>query len=152
MKLRRLTLNVVLPGAGTVIVSEPVVVESLNSPGQSAPSQGHVPAAWSTYLEFRLLSVCWFFLATVLACLAGVAAMLNKPVLTPTLCGAGWAFSGAAMALGLCALLDGQPAYVTFPMLLAGFIYASIFLFNLRFLARRAQTEELRRMIAADVV
>ncbi|HEX4146561.1 MAG TPA: hypothetical protein VHY91_23875 [Pirellulales bacterium] len=142
MNPQRLTLNVALPGPGTVTVTVPLVVTPLNLTGE-----------WWNNRQARLIAVgltVFFLILGALFCVSIVWGKSRR--LTLSLCGIGLATGGVSLLAGLAALAAGQPWYVCCPLLGVGFIGLTVFGFNLPTIARRSQADEFRRMTAADVV
>jgi hypothetical protein len=142
MKPRRLTLNVVLPGAGTVTVAQPLVVGPLELAG-AWWSERQVVLVW--------IGLTVFFL--VLAALIGASMVWGKSrTLTVSLWCIALAVSFVLLIAGLVALGTDQPPHVCFQLLLIGTIGIVVGLANLPNILRRSRADELRRMTAADVV
>ena len=141
MKPQRLTLNVVLPGQGTVTVAQPVTLSSIKSSGQwwSGPQSGLIGGFAGSALG-------------ILGGLIGIAAWKKSRRLTYGLCVTGVLFGFASLASGLIAIGVGQPFHVYYPLLLIGSIGLSAIGFNFRNLTRQIQADELRRMQAADAI
>ena len=141
MKVQRLTLNVVLPGTGKVIVSQPIV-SPLSSSSQwwSAHQSGMIGGGLGSLIG-------------ILGALIGLTTAWGKSrKLTNTMCGIGLAVCGILLVAGIVALCVQQPWHVYYPLLLVGFIGVTALGPNLRTIARRFEENELRRMNAADAV
>ena len=141
MKPQRLTLNVVLPGQGTVTVSQPVTLSSIKTSSQwwSGPQSGVFGGVAGSALG-------------MLGGLIGLAAWKKSRRLSFGLCLTGILFGCAALISGLIAVGVGQPFHVYYPLLLLGSISLFVIGFNYQNLTRQIQADELRRMQAADAV
>ena len=141
MAPQRLTLNVVLPGEGTVTVAQPVTLSSIKSSGQwwSGPQSGVIGGFAGSAMG-------------ILGGLIGLAAWKKSRRLTFGLCLTGILFGCAALISGLIAIGIGQPFHVYYPLLLIGAIGLFVIGFNFQNLTRQIRADELRRMQAADAV
>ncbi len=141
MTLHRLTLNVVLPGAGKVIVSQPLTLAPLDSAGQ-----------WWTEPQAGWIGGSLGAVVGILGGLIGLSmAWQQSRLLTFGLCGLALAICGISLIAGIIALGVGQPWHVCYPLLLLGVIGLTVLGFNLRTVVRRFREDELRRMNAVDV-
>jgi hypothetical protein len=139
MRPRELTLNVVLPGAGKVIVSQPLLV-SLNASHE-----------WWTEPQAGLLGGVLGTLMGILGALIGVLSSRgNWRSLTLGLYGLGLATSGVALIAGVAAVCFRQPWHVYYPLFLVGVIGGLVLGGNLWMLFQRFQADELRRITAVD--
>ncbi len=140
MKPRRLFLNIVLPGEGKVVVSQPLVVASVSSSGQWWTNQ---QSGWVGGI-----------IGTVFGILGGLiglsCALIKSRTFTLILCLMGIAISGISLVAGIVAISVGQPYHVYYPLLMLGLVGVFVLGFNVRNISRRFQDEELRRMQAVD--
>jgi hypothetical protein len=135
---RRLDLDVVLPGSGTVYIG----------PLRLVPLGG---VAWWSDRTAGVIGGGAGALAGILGALIGVLASRRKargPVLTAmkvlTACG------GALIAIGVVAAIRDQPYAVVFPLLLLGTVLAAVFGGGYRATRRGYEEAELRKMHAMD--
>ena len=141
MKPKRLTLNVVLPAGGKVVVAQPLVVAPLSVSGQ-----------WWTETQAGWLGGCLGVLFGVLGGLIGVASAWAKSrALTLSLCGIGLAIGGVSLIAGIAALSAGQPWHVYYGLLLTGVVVPAVLGSIYPKIRRQLQDDELRRMTAVDV-
>jgi hypothetical protein len=139
MQLEKLTLNVVLPGAGTVTVAQPVLFTIDRSHD------------WWTEQQAGLFGAIYGGLVGTLGAVIGCLAGWGKAKrLTLGLFAFGIAISAISLAAGLIALSLHQPWHVHYPMLLGGIIGVSVLGGNLWNLLRRYRADELRRIAAVD--
>jgi hypothetical protein len=175
MTLKRLTLNVVLPGKGTVVVSEPLVVEPLPAPTKEGATEkpadeakpaektkaagekksatlSAAAAAWWTEPQAGLIGgIGGSVLGTLGGLIGATAAWGKSRGLTLGLCFLGLVGGTALLIAGLVALAAAQPWHVCYPLLLCGGLAVVVLGANLRPILRRFQTDELRKMSAVDV-
>ena len=139
MRPEKLTLNVVLPGTGTVTVSQPsLIVVDTSTQWWTEPQAG---------LRGGLMGSLMGILGAVLG---GLAAWGKMRQLTLSLFVMGLIISGICLIVGLIALAIQQPWHVCYPLLLLGVIGLSVLGGNLWTLLRRYQADELRRMAAVN--
>ncbi|HEX4146562.1 MAG TPA: hypothetical protein VHY91_23880 [Pirellulales bacterium] len=148
MRLRRLTLSVILPAAGRVTVAQPLV-----APGGPVTPLGESPNGWWSKRDAGVIG------GVLSACMGTLGGLIGLSVawgrsrrLTISLWSIGLAIGGVAMVTGLLALLAGQPWYVCCPPLLIGTISFWAFGGNLPRILRRFQNDEFRRMTGLDAV
>jgi hypothetical protein len=139
MRPQRLTLDVVLPGAGKVTIVQPALA--------SGSASGH----WWTEQQAG-----WFggILGSLLGISGGViglsAAWSKLRPLTITLCLIDLAISGVSLLAGVVALCLGQPWHVYYPLLLLGIIGIGVIGPILWQQYYRFRADELRRITAVD--
>jgi hypothetical protein len=141
----RVTVNVVLPGAGTVWVA-PVHLQGFGPDGGSTK-------VWWGPRAGSLLGAALGVGAGVLGAIIGVAGgrARNRRLVFGAMY-AGLAVSAAIIAATLVALVSSQPRQVWLPLLIAGIVLSTM-LVSLRPALRRAYQEaELRRIHALDRV
>jgi hypothetical protein len=142
----RLVINVVLPGAGQVELTDLHYVASLDASGAS------VPGAWWSERAGGWIGAG---LGSVFGLAGGAIGLLvslgRARGLAMTLLGALLAIGGAGLAAGLVALCVGQPYAVFYPLLLCGAIALPLALVGRRVAQQRYQADELRRMRAMDL-
>ena len=112
MKPERLTLNVVLPAAGTVTVAQPLVVGPLDWAG-----------AWWSERQIVLVWIgltVFFLILAALICASRIWVQSRK--LTVTLWAIGLTVSFVLLIAGLVALGTDQPWHVCYQLLLIGTI------------------------------
>lgn len=144
---KRLEINLVLPGNGTVYL-RPM---SLSEAASSSPSK--TSAGWWSEGQAGLIGGIG---GSVIGCFGA---------LLGTLCGFGKARRfvltttkilsalGVLLALaGIVALVQKQPYAVYYPLLLGGFICAPVFGVNLRTVRKRYDDLEIRRMTSIDAM
>jgi hypothetical protein len=139
MRPRRLTLNVVLPGAGKVTVAQ-ATLSPVNSAGDwwTEPQAGLVGGALGT-------------LVGTLGGLIGLSRAWSKlRRLALPLYFIGLSVSSVCLIAGLAALGLAQPWHVCYPLLLAGIIGVGVLGFNLWQQFQRHRADELRRITAVD--
>ncbi len=140
MRPQKLTLRVVLPGAGTVTIAQPTL------------SNYDAPSAWWPERQSGMLGAVLGTLLGMLGGAIGVSTSYGKSRnLTLSLLIVGIATSAIALLLGAVAWSAGQPWHVYYALLLCGGIGTVVFGFNLRPTLKRFRDSELRRLAAADV-
>jgi hypothetical protein len=133
----RLVVNMVFAGPGTVFVGPLRIVQY---------RQG-----WWTEGTAALIGGIGGSLCGLLGATIGVMAGLGKARRFTLLLAAALAvFGGVSLAVGVVALLCGEPYGVYYPLLLGGTILAAVCGGNLPILRRRYQQIELRKMAAMD--
>jgi hypothetical protein len=139
MRPKQLTLNVVLPGAGKVTVSQTTLVD-LSSTG-----------AWWTEPQAGLWGGLLGSFVGILGGLVGWLSSRGKsPSLTKGLYSLGLTIGSVSLTAGLVAVCIGQPWHVTYPLLLCGIIAVFVFGANFRQFLQRRRNDELRRIAAVD--
>jgi hypothetical protein len=139
MKPRQLTLNVVLPGAGKVVVMEPQLIAANSS------------TEWWTELQAGWIGGGLGSALGVLGALIGVFSSRGKlRGFTLSLFGVGLAVGSALLLAGIVAVLGRQPWHVYYPLLLVGVIDVAVLGGNLWMLLGRYRNDELRRITAVD--
>jgi hypothetical protein len=135
----RLDLNLVLPGAGTVEIG-PLSVRAVGggSAWWSDRTAGGIGA--SAGVLIGLLGATLGVLASRGKARAAVLATMMALAIV----------GGAAIAVGVVALLARQPYAVVFPMLLLGTILVAVFGGGYRAVRRGYEAAELRKMRALD--
>lgn len=142
MQPRRLTLNLVLPGAGKVTVSNGLILAPISSSGE-----------WWTMQQAGLVGGLVGALCGVLGCMIGLLAAFGKlRNLTMATFGAGLILGAGSLVAGVIAVCLGQPYHVYYPLLLLGLINTIVLGFNLPAISRRFRDAEIRRMQAVDAV
>jgi hypothetical protein len=139
MRPEKLTLNVVLPGVGTVVVTEPTLVVVDTSNQWWSEEQAN--------LYGGIAGGCLGVLGTLIGCLAAWGKMRR---LTLVLFTFGLVVGGGALVAGLAAVACRQPWHVYYPLLLVGVIGVGVLGGNLWNLLRRYRADELRRIAAVD--
>ena len=139
MHPKNLTLNVVLPSTGTVVVSQPIFV-----PVDTA-------SEWWTNQQAGLyggvMGSCLGVLGAIVGCLAGLKKARS---ITLGLFVAGLSASGVCLLMGLIAVVFRQPWHVYYPLLLIGVIGVGVLGGNLWNLLHRYRNDELRHMAAVN--
>jgi hypothetical protein len=139
MRPEKLTLNVVLPGAGTVVISQPSLFAiDLSDQWWSEPQAGLYGAA---------LGSCLGILGAMIEIFASRQKMRS---LTLELFAVGLTISSICLVVGLAAVVVQQPWHVYYSLLLGGGIGVCVLGGNLWNLLRRYRADELRRMAAVD--
>jgi hypothetical protein len=139
MRPKRLTLNVVLPGAGKVTIAEAVLLTRASS------------GEWWTEQQAGMLGGgLGVFLGTLGALIGFLSSRTKARSLTMALFAIGLTFSAFLLLAGIVAACLSQPWHVCYPLLLAGVIGLGVLGPNLWILLKRFQADELRRMAAAD--
>ena len=139
LKPARLTINVVMPGRGTIIVS-PLTIQSNTSAASwwSSPQGGLVGAVGGTALG-------------ILGAAIGILASLKRSrTVVVSLIATGLACGGSLLVAGVVALCLRQPFFVAYPLLLLGGIATLVLGLNAPTILRRYREEELRKMAALD--
>src|SRR5262245_40032982 len=140
MRPQRLTLNVVLPGAGKVTVAQATLI-GVTSSGD-----------WWTERQAGLLGGALGISLGILGALIGLSGAWSKlrPLKLP-LYFVGLSLSSVCLIAGLVALGLSQPWHVCYPLLLAGIIGIGVLAINLWQQFHRLRADELRRITAVDV-
>ncbi len=143
----KLVINLVLTGAGTVEFGPLELVQF--APGEN-PTAGSTGAWWGD----RQAALAGAIAGSALGILGGLVGWLSaaghaKTFVLTTLKAIGLLGAGAVL-LGAAALAAGQPYAVYYPLLLGGLISAALGATLPRWLSRRYQDLELRRMRALD--
>lgn len=139
LRPEKLTLNVVLPGAGTVVVSQPILVAiDTSSQWWSEQQAGLLGAVGGCVLGG---------LGAAIGCLAswGKAKRLTLGLFVFAL-----VIGGISLVAGLIAVAVHQPYHVYYPLLLGGIICVLVFGGNFWNLQHRYRADELRRIAAVD--
>jgi len=139
MRPEKLTLNVVLPGAGTVIVAQPTLA-TIDISNQWWTEQ-------QAGLYGAIIGSLIGIMGAVIGCLAGLR---RAKQLTLGLFGLNIVLGVIAIIIGAIAVLCRQPWHVYYPLLLVGIIDVGVLGGNLWNLLRRYRGDELRQMAAAD--
>lgn len=139
MRPETLTLNVVLPGEGTVVVAQPALFAiDRSTQWWSEPQAG---------LYGAILGSCLGILGAMIGILSSRYQMRS---LTLVLFGIGLTISGICLLAGLFAVVMQQPWHVYYPISLGGAIGSGVLGGNLWNLLYRYRADELRRMAAVD--
>ena len=139
----RLEINVVLPGDGTVVVTD----LALESPIGSAAGTGGWWSVRRGNIIGAILGILTGLAGAALGVLAG-SGRAKRFVLTAPKIGIAW---GGALALGgLVAIAMSQPRHVWYPLVLVGAVTALVSFSILPAIRRRHQQSELHRMHALD--
>jgi len=139
MRPESLTLNVVLPGAGNVTVTQPTIaVLDTSSQWWSEPKSGLIGGIFGS-----LVGV----LGAAIGCLSG---MRKAKHLTLGLFAFTITMGAIALIAGLVAVTCRQPWHVYYPLLLGGIIDVAVLGGNLLPVLRRYQADELRRLQALN--
>jgi hypothetical protein len=139
MKPKKLSINVVLSGKGTVYLGPMTLSVLPEDPGWwNAQQAGLVGGVAGSLLGL---------LGAAIGVLTG--SCRAKPVVM-SLVTLGLAVGAVSLFGGVIALTAGQPYHVTYPLFLLGGISVLVLGFNLPGIIRRYRTEELRRMTALD--
>jgi hypothetical protein len=139
MRPQRLTLNVVLPGAGKVTVAQAML--------DPASSSGD----WWTEPQAGLLGGALGMLLGTVGALIGLSSAWSRlrPLALP-LYFVGLSISSVCLLAGFVALCLRQPWHVCYPLLLAGIIGVGVLGLNLWQQFHRLRADELRRITAVD--
>jgi hypothetical protein len=180
VKLHSLTLNVVLPGAGTVTVCGPVTVGPLahtrlvppmtadsppyNPPVAAPPTDAPMEMiplsvapinesnAWWTESQSGLIGGSFGAAVGTVGGLIGLStAWRRMRRLTVVLYGVALSVCGASLVAGLLAIGTHQPWHVYYTLLLIGFLGVTVFGVNYRAVFHRFRDDELRRISAIDI-
>jgi hypothetical protein len=139
MRPEKLTLNVVLPGSGTVVVAQPTFATI------------DISNQWWTEQQSGLYGGIFGSLLGIMGAIIGCLAGLRKAKqVTFALFGLSIAIGVIALIVGLIAVLCDQPWHVYYPLLLVGIIDVAVLGGNLWSLLRRYRADELRQIAAAD--
>jgi hypothetical protein len=142
MKPIRLSLNLILPGEGTVIVCRPQFSTSATSAN-----------AWWTNQQGGWIGGLAGCVLGILGGLIGLSTVLGKSrTITMGLCNFGLAIGLASLFGGVIAAFLQQPFHVFYPLMLIGTISVIAIAVNLRKITQRFQAEEFRRMQAIDAL
>lgn len=142
-----LTLNLVLPGRGTVQLGAFRLVEY----GPSADVSG-APGAWWGPRTAGLVGGITGSVIGGMGALIGILASKGKGRgLAMTFLKALMALGAVSLAFGALALLRSQPYEVFYPLLLEGALCLGLPLFLLPVIRRRYEELELRKMAARDL-
>lgn len=134
-----LTLNVVLPGAGTIVVARPTLFPIDTS-----------RQWWSASLAGRYGGVLGSCLGILGAAIGILSTMHTTRLLIFALFAVGLAGSGIFLVAGLVGVCMQQPWHVYYPLLLIGIIGVSVLGGNLWNVLHRYRGDELRRIAAVD--
>lgn len=139
MRPARITINVVMPGKGTIQLS-PLTLQSLDS-----------ASAWWTPPQGGLVGGIG---GSVLGILGGAIGFLASRrrgrTVVMSLIATGLACGACFLVAGVIALCLRQPFFVVYPLLLLGGITTVVLGFNAPTILRRYREEELRKMAALD--
>lgn len=151
MKPERITINVVMPGGGTVFLS-PLTIETLRDGADSDVRAGGTDSsAWWSPWQAGLVGGIAGSALGVLGAIVGVLAGLRRAqTLVVSLLVAGIGCGACCLLGGLVALCLSQPFFVTYPLLLLGGLATVVLGVNLPTILRRYREEELRKMAALD--
>jgi hypothetical protein len=139
MRPEKLTLNVVLPGAGTVIVSQPTV-SAIDTSSQW----------WSEQQSGLFGGILGSFIGILGATIGCLAGLRKSKHLTLSLFALALSIGVVCLVAGLIAVLCRQPWHVYYPLLLGGIIDVTVLGANLFPVLRRYRADELRQMTALD--
>ena len=139
MKPKELTLNVVLPGKGTVMVTRPTLADQK----LSYQWWGGPEAGWYGGIFGSLIGIFGGLIGTL--CALGKARTMTMVALYFAL-----GMGVLCLIAGVVAVVMGQPYHVYYPMLLFGLVMVFSLGFNLRGISRHFNEVEMRRMNAAD--
>jgi hypothetical protein len=133
----RLTINVVMPGQGTISIGQVTLAETS-------------PSWWSEPQGGLVGGVGGGVLGTLGAVIGVLASRRKARPVVISLIGVCLALGGLSLLVGIVALCLGQPFHVTYPLLLLGGITVLVLGGNAIALRRRFRDEDLRRMAALD--
>ena len=144
MKPRRLTLNIVLPGAGRVTITQPTLAP-LSANSWSASN------SWWTEQQAGLLGgVLGGGMGLLGAAIGTLTARKKSRNLILGLDSFGIVVSIVALIAGIVALFAGQLWHVYYPLLMVGVIGGAVLGTHLLKLLRQSRDDELRRITAVD--
>lgn len=142
MRPKKLTINVVMPGAGSITIS-PLTVHVFDGPGAGSgwwsPQEGGLVGG--------LAGTALGLLGATIGILAG---RCRAKLVVLSLFAMGLACGTISLIAGVAALVAKQPYHVTYPLLLVGLIALCVFGPLLPNVLKRYRAEELRRMAALD--
>jgi hypothetical protein len=139
MRPENLTLNVVLPGAGTVIVAQPTIT-SIDTSSQW----------WSEQQAGLLGGLMGCLLGTLGAVVGYLASRGKAKQVTFGLFVFALVLGGISLTAGLVAVALHQPWHVYYLLLLGGIIDVAVFGGNFWSLLQRHRADELRRITALN--
>lgn len=139
MKPKRISINVVLSGKGTVYLG-PMTLGAL-------PED---PGWWNAQQTGMFGGIAGGLLGLLGAAIGVLAGRCRAKPVVMTLITLGLVLGAVSLFGGVVALTAGQPYHVTYPLFLLGGIAVLVLGFNLPGILRRYRTEELRRMTALD--
>ena len=141
LELKRLTLNVVLPGKGIVTVTQPLSVAPITALGH-----------WWTDQQAGLYGGVGGGILGCIGALIGILASISKSrKLAVKLCYFGAFFGCFSLVAGIVAVCLGQPYHVFYPLLLIGTICTFVLGCNFRNISKQFSADEFRKMEAIDV-
>jgi hypothetical protein len=140
MRPDRLTINVVMPGEGTIVVG-PLTIQSLDA----------ATSAWWTDQQAGLVGGIAGSLLGLLGAAVGTLSQWRKArVLVVALIATGLSAGIVSLITGIVALCLRQPFFVCYPLLLIGVIATAVLGGLTPRILRRYREEEFRRMAALD--
>lgn len=139
MTPKKLSINVILSGKGTVYLG-PMTLAAL-------PEE---PGWWSSQQAGLLGGIAGSVLGLLGAAIGVLAGRCRAKPVVMTLITLGLVVGVFSLFGGVFALAARQPYHVTYPLLLLGGIAVLVLGFNLPGILRRYRTAELRRMTALD--
>jgi hypothetical protein len=139
MRPARLTVNVVLPGEGTVQIKS-LTIHS-QEPGWWSPRQGGFVGG----IGGGTLGLC----GAIIGILAARRKTQQHTILKIFFL-TGITLGGIILAIGMVAFALGQPYHVVYPLLLLGTISVFVLGMNLVSLLRKYREDEMRRISALD--
>jgi hypothetical protein len=138
MRLQRLSMQLVLPGPGTVVIAAPQLCALDAGDWWSEPTAGLVGGIGGSALG-------------LLGAAVGVLSNLRKfRRVTLTLMGVGIGIGLVALVVGVVAILAGQPWHVYYPLMQVGALCGILMGIGVLIVRRRYRDEDLRRMTALD--
>ncbi len=139
MKPARITINVAMPAAGTIFLS-PLTIQSDSS----------VATWWSPSQRALVEGVGGGALGLLGGAIGILTSLRRSRKLVVVLLVIGSVCGVGLLAAGAVSLLQSQPFFVAYPLLLMGSIATLVFGLNARPILRRYREEELRKMTALD--
>jgi hypothetical protein len=143
----KLQFNLVLPGAGSVRLGPPRLVEYPD--GYTPPLTAG--AWWDEQTAGWIGGIAGSIIGCIGALIGTLAGLGKARSFVVFLCVASIVFGAACLVAGVVALILSQPYAVYYPLLLLGVICTAVMGGNLPGIRRRYQQRELQKMTAMDV-